>query len=64
MTEERFLWSAMCSANTTNATGMYATATVAIYCGLTCFMSVKAFANVKSGIEKNFMPWNTVKSIT
>ena len=27
--EERFLWSAMCSANTTNATGTYATAMVA-----------------------------------
>ena len=28
MMEEMFLWSAMCSAKTTNATGMYATATV------------------------------------
>jgi hypothetical protein len=30
MMEERFLWSAMCSAKTTNATGTYATAMVAM----------------------------------
>ena len=31
MMEERFLWSAMCSAKTTNATGTYATAIVPMY---------------------------------
>ena len=31
MMEEMFLWSARCSANTTNATGIYATAMVPMY---------------------------------
>ena len=64
ITDERFLWSAICSANTTNATGTYATATVRIYFPSTALKPFAAARNEKSGTAKSFIPENTEKSIT
>ena len=49
---EIFLWSAICSANTTKDTGMYATATVPIYPRSISLRPSSAVINVKSGILK------------
>ena len=51
--EEIFLWSAMCSANTTNATGTYAAKTVPIYPGLISLNAPSALKNVNCGTWKN-----------
>ena len=53
MIEEMFLWSAICSAKTTNATGAYATAIVPIYAPLSSPKAPNAVRNVKSGNAKN-----------
>ena len=49
MMEEMFLWSAICSANTTNATGTYATAIVPRYAGLNSAKPPRAVRKVNSG---------------
>ena len=62
MIEDRFLWSAICSANTTNATGMYATATVPKYDQLKSLNPLNALINVKLGTQ--LISLNTEKLIT
>ena len=51
MIEERFLWSAMCSANTTKATGTYATAMFPTYAQLSSLKPSNALRKENFGIH-------------
>ena len=65
MMEEMFLWSAICSANTTNATGMYATAIVPIYAPILPPAGSSSPPNISRKVNpgSHSIDWNTVKSM-
>ena len=53
MMEEMFLWSAICSAKTTNATGTYAAKIVPTYVPESSVKPPSAVTNVNEGTAKN-----------